>query len=450
MRSSLFVKIFLGFWLVTIAVLGSWMLVNQYLDTLPFADQQAAPPPPEAPPRRMILRLIYSLQNAPLENLPLLITTASQEHGVSIWLLDRRGNDLLQRPVPEDVVEVAGELRGGRRQAFGSGGDERLIAHTIYREDGRLRLVIGLPPPRHRLLGVLGANPWLRLLIAVLVSGLVCYGLSRLVTVRLRAVGKASRQLADGDLHTRIRVRERGGDETDALARDFNVMAEQLEGRIQAQKRLLSDVSHELRSPLARLRVALALAMDAPAKRGDYLERMELDIERLEELIGQLLTSQQGTITLDSHIDLVELLRRLCDDASFEGASQGKRVSLHTTLDEALVASHADLLQKCFDNMIRNALRHTAQDSEVTVSLAQEGSHFRVCVEDRGPGVPEAELSRIFDEFYRVDTARTREHGGYGLGLTIARRAIEQHGGSLHAENTGSGLRLVVTLPTDT
>ncbi len=447
MRASLFIKIFLGFWLVTIAVLGSWMLANRYLDALPIRDQQEMQPPPEGPPRRIVLRLIYSLQNAPLETLPLIIQTASQEHGIGIWLLDKSGRDLMQRPVPDDVREIADELRGPRRQVFDAGSDRHLVAHTIIREDGKLRMVLALPPPRHRLLSVLGANPWLRLLLAVLVSGLVCYALSRLVTTRLREVGRASRRLAGGDLQARIRVRQRGGDETDALARDFNAMAEQLEGRIQAQKRLLSDVSHELRSPLARLRVALALALDAPEKRPDYLARMESDTERLEELIGQLLSTQQQNVTLDSHIDLVALLQRLCEDASFEGSAEGKRVTLETALQEALVASHADLLQKSFDNMIRNALRHTAAQSEVSVRLQLLGDCYVASIEDRGPGVPEAELSAIFDEFYRVDTARTREVGGYGLGLSIARRAIEQHGGSLRAENTGSGLRLVVRLP---
>jgi len=193
--------------------------------------------------------------------------------------------------------------------------------------------------------------------------------------------------------------------------------------------------------------VALALALDAPEKRPDYLARMESDTERLEELIGQLLSTQQQNVTLDSHIDLVALLQRLCEDASFEGSAEGKRVTLETALQEALVASHADLLQKSFDNMIRNALRHTAAQSEVSVRLQLLGDCYVASIEDRGPGVPEAELSAIFDEFYRVDTARTREVGGYGLGLSIARRAIEQHGGSLRAENTGSGLRLVVRLP---
>ncbi len=445
MPNSLFVKIFLGFWLVSIAVLGSWTLATRYFDDLPVLDSDRHQR--EGPPRRAFLRLIYSLQNAPVESLPLILETSVQEHDIGMWLLRGDGSEVRAIPVPPPVLQLAGELGKGQRKVFRRTDRADLMGHLIYREDGPLRLVVALPPPRHPLLGLLGANHTLRLLLAIVISGLICYALSRLVTSRLRAMSRASHKLAEGALDTRIKVRASGGDETDALARDFNAMAAQLQARIQSQKRLLSDVSHELRSPLARLRVALALALDAEEKRPDYLERMERDTERLEELIGQLLSSQQDSVTLDNHIDLVALLQQLCDDASFEGGGDGKSVLLESALEEAVVASHGDLLQKSFDNMIRNALRHTAAGTTVRVILTQRDALFVVAVEDRGPGVAEEELARIFDEFYRIDSARTREAGGYGLGLTIARRAIAQHGGQLRAENTGHGLRLVVTLP---
>ncbi len=452
MRTSLFLKIFLGFWLVTVAILGSWMLLNQYFDDQPFAQpppmaQEGPPMAQEGPPRRFMLRFIYGLQNAPRERLPLLLDTASHEHQVSIWLLDSNARDIRALDVPPDVADLASELGRGMRQASSRGKHAQLVGYYIYREDGPLRLVVALPPPRHRVLGALGANPALRTLLAILVSGLVCYGLSLLVTRRLRELGRASHRLAEGDLAARLDVSPRGGDETDQLARDFNAMAEQLQGRIQAQKRLLSDVSHELRSPLARLRVALALAQDAPERQQQYLERMEQETERLEELIGQLLSSQPQRLTLDTHIDLISLLAQLCADASFEGSADGKSVRLETSLEEALAASHGDLLQKCFDNLLRNAVRYTDAGSTVTVTLTRAGENWQIAVEDRGPGVPEEELSRIFDEFYRVDSARSREQGGHGLGLAIARRAVIQHGGEMRAENTGTGLRLLVSLP---
>jgi two-component system sensor histidine kinase CpxA len=224
-------------------------------------------------------------------------------------------------------------------------------------------------------------------------------------------------------------------------------MAAQLQQRIDAQRRLLGDVSHELRSPLARLRIALALAEDDPQNLLTHLQRIEKEAERLDELIEQLLASQSTNITLDAHIDLVQLLRQLSADANFEGQGMHKQVSFDSELEQAVVASSADLLHKSFDNILRNALRHTDENTKVSIHLRQQGTNFTVTVEDRGPGVPEEQLAQIFGEFYRVDTARTRESGGYGLGLSIARRAIERHGGQISASNTGHGLMLSVALP---
>ena len=165
-------------------------------------------------------------------------------------------------------------------------------------------------------------------------------------------------------------------------------------------------------------------------------------------MIGQLLSSQAGNIKLDAQSDLVPLLRKLCDDANFEGTSGNREVVFTSAVTEALVATSGDLLHKSFENILRNALTHTPENSRVSVSLERDDDQVTVRITDQGPGVPEAQLDRIFDEFYRVDSARTRESGGYGLGLSIARRVIQGHGGRIRAENTGSGLAVSVTLPT--
>ena len=445
MRGSIFVKIFLGFWLVSVAILSSWLLTSRYVDSLPPGERHRLP---YGPPERYVLKLIYDLQNTPREQLPLVIDEAHQEHNVRVWLLDRQGSDLAGAEVPPQVSSLARELRGRKRRAFTRSLDGPMVAHRVFLEEtGLTRMVILFPEPRHRVLSAIIANHWLRLLIAVLVSGLICYALSRLLTNRLRDLRMASRQLAEGELQTRIQVRERGGDETDELARDFNTMAEELQRRMQEQQRLLSDVSHELRSPLARMRVALALAEDAPGKRQDYLDRMEQETLRLEELVNQLLATEDDALKLDKHIDLAALLLQLCNDASFEGEIAGKSVSFSTQLDAALIATSGDLLHKSFENIIRNALHHTAEGSTVRVILETRDGSYRVSVEDEGPGVNEDALGRIFDEFYRVDSARSRKDGGFGLGLAIARRAIRRHGGDVHAENSGHGLIVRARLP---
>ena len=446
LRFQLFGKIFIGFWLATIAVLVSWQLSTHYFDSNP--GRGAVEHRPHGPPQRFVLRMIYDLQNVDDSELQALLERASARHEVGIYLLDRQGTDLFGRQVTPGVEKVAAQLRGAHRRAFLRNGREHLLAHEIYRPDhGVLRVVFVFRPSRHQLLGLLGNSIWLRIGLAVMISGIVCYSLSRLLTKRIKTLQLASRRLATGDLDTRLRVRERGGDETDELARDFNSMALQLQERIEAQKRLLGDVSHELRSPLARLRIALALAQENPEKTPEYLQRIEQESERLEELIGQLLSSQGGDIEFDMHIDLVALLEKLCSDANFEGAAEGKHVAMSATVPEAMVASSGDLLHKSFENILRNALNHSGSNTGVSVSLERLEDCYRVRVVDHGGGVPEPELEKIFEAFYRTDTARTRDTGGLGLGLAIVRRAIIQHGGQVSATNTGSGLAVTVTLP---
>ena len=445
-RFHLFGKIFTGFWLATIAVLGSWLVSSHYFDTGP--DRGELEYRTQGQPQRFVMRMIYDLQNLDDRAMRAAITAAGTEHDVDIFLLDNRGEDLLGRAVPPNVEAVSRQLQGIRRRAFLRSGGEHLLAHEIYRPGtGMLRAVFVFRPSRHRLLGLLGSNLWLRIGLAVVISGAICYLLSTLLTRRIKSLQLASRQLANGRLDTRLRVRQLGGDETDELARDFNSMAEQLQERIESQKRLLGDVSHELRSPLARLRIALALAQEQPQGTRTHLARIERETERLEELIGQLLDSQGPDTALDDHIDLVPLLQQLCSDAKFEGAAQSKRVTLATRLPEAIVASTGDLLHKCFENILRNALNHTPPDSDIEVRLAQTGDEYRVQVSDCGGGVPARELARIFEAFYRTDTARTRDTGGHGMGLAIARRAIGRHGGQIWAENTAQGLAVIVILP---
>ncbi len=445
-RLPLFGKIFLGFWLVTIAALGGWMLASHYFDTGPDRDELARRP--HGPPQRFILRMVYDLQNLDESGLRALLARAGTEHQIDIYLLDLAGADLLGRTVPANVTTLAQQLRGPRRRAFVTDGRERLLAHQIYRSDrGALRAVFVFHPSRHLILGLLGSHLWLRIGMAILISGVACYLLSRLLTKRIKDLQVASRQLAEGELDTRLQVRSRGGDETDELARDFNSMAQQLQERIEAQKRLLIDVSHELRSPLARLRIALALAQDNPAGTAGYLQRIENETERLEALIGQLMASHGGELTLDDHVDLVPLLQQLCGDANFEGAAQKKAVVLTHSVPEAIVASSGDLLRKSMENVLRNALAHTAAGSVVKVTLQQTLDENLVRVTDEGSGVPESELEKIFETFYRTDMARSRELGGHGLGLAIARGAILRHGGRIWAENTATGLSVTLSLP---
>lgn len=443
----LFLRIFLGFWLVTAAVLGSWLLAGNYLDTLLTGGE---PPRERDGPPRFVMQLLYDLQNQPLESLAETVAVAEDKRELTLFLLDAGLRDVLGRDLPPAVREIAARLEhDGQRRAFLRDGRHHLVAHNLHRSDaGQMRVVLRFAPSRSWLARTLGSHLWLRLTVALLVSGLLCYALSRLFTRRLEHLRAAARQLASGKLDTRLSVRQRGGDETDELARDFNAMAAQLQARIAAERQLLSDVSHELRSPLARLRVALALAQQQPAHAAADWSRLEREVQRLDELIDELLHSQHNAVTLEEHIDLDALLRELSEDAAFEGSQRQRRVSYQGAGQDILILGNSTLLRRAFDNLLRNALAYTAEGTEVTIRLqACSADTALVTVEDRGPGVPAADLERIFAPFYRVDSARTRETGGNGLGLAIARRAIEAHGGTLRAENTGSGLRLRTELP---
>jgi signal transduction histidine kinase len=444
---SLFIKLFIAFWLVTIAILGSWQLTSNYLESQPpgprFSDRD-----PSAPPHRFILRAVYNLENLSLKALPNQLAKIQSNHNVQIYLLTQNGTDLLGRKVPKKVSEISKELRSSPHKSLIRKSKDGLSALPIDRQDqGALTAVFRFPQHRRLIVNALSTSLWLRITLAVLISGAICFGLSKLMTNRLKALQLASRRLATGALDTRLQVRDRGGDETDELARDFNSMAAQLQERIETQKRLLGDVSHELRSPLARLRVALALAQEKPEQRPQYLHRIEQETERLEELISQLLSSQAQDVTLDTRIDLVALLKQLCADANFEAQGAGKHFVFTADTTRADVDSCTDLLHKSFDNILRNALHHTVENSEVSVSVISIDGNYQITVEDQGPGVPENDLNKVFNEFYRVDSARSRESGGHGLGLAIAKRALLQHGGEITANNTGTGLRITVRLP---
>jgi len=393
-------------------------------------------------------QLIYDLQNRSEEELPALLRGVKQKHKFDIYLLKRDGLDLYGRELPPRVADVGKRMHGRIRRAVLKNSDTHMFGHRFYRSEyGPMKAVIVFNPPRPDILTLLGDNLWLRIGLAIIISGLVCFLLSRAMTNRIKQLSLASRRLSGGDLATRIDVRKRGGDETDELARDFNSMAERIEHQIEAQKRLMGDVSHELRSPLARLRIALALAQEDTQNSPTHLQRIDREAKRLEELIAQLLDSQLTEAGLDEHIDLAGLLSELCADTSFEGEPEGKRAEYSSDLEEAVVATHGDSLKKTFENILRNALKYTPEKSVVRVNLVDSDRAYTVRVEDSGPGVPEMELDKLFEEFYRVDTARARDTGGYGLGLAIAKRAINQHEGSIHAENTDHGLAIVVRLP---
>jgi len=366
-----------------------------------------------------------------------------------VLAVDDHGVDLLGRPVPPIALERARELSTPR-------GDDDVV-RTAQAPDGRRYLLFAptdvLP---HHFRGTHrfpGPDPfYLRLAITLLAGILFSGGLAWYLTRPLRHLRRATGRLAEGALDTRVMpALGPRHDELGDLGRDFDHMAERLQALMGAQKRLLNDVSHELRSPLARLQVAVGLARQQPDKLVSALERIERESGRLDDLVGQLLTLSRleaGVVQgLEEYLDVGELLEDIVDDARFEAAASGRDVRLHGD-GELLLKGRAELLRRAFENVIRNGVRHTAPGTavEVSVERAATGTGLTVSVCDQGPGVPETELATLFEPFVR--SAQGETGGGYGLGLAITRRAVEAHGGTVAASNrAGGGLCVTLQLP---
>jgi two-component system sensor histidine kinase CpxA len=242
------------------------------------------------------------------------------------------------------------------------------------------------------------------------------------------------------------------------LVRDFDAMAERLENVMNAQSRLLNDISHELRSPLARLNVALGLARQRAGEPAQpALERIDLEADRLNEMIGRLLTIarlESGVTMEKTPIHLSELISHIASDADYEAQARRSRVEAIIEEDCRIMGDVA-LVHSAIENVVRNAMRYTQEGTDVEVRLGcddtAENPQAVIRVSDSGPGVPTEALDKLFRPFYRIDDARGRQTGGVGLGLSITERAVRLHGGNVRAVNRPEGgLQIEIRLPLDT
>lgn len=300
--------------------------------------------------------------------------------------------------------------------------------------------------------GVLASQGGMLLLCAVALgtSAVVCWWLARHVSTPLVKLQTGARSLASGRLDVLLDEQICGRrDEFGLLGREFNHMAERLRSHIASREMLLRDISHELRSPLARLRVAIGLAQRDGDPRGIHLERMEREIERLDSLIGETLQlsrlSDPQPDFAPEEVDLATLLQEVVGEARLEGDARSVRILLAAE-SGCRIRGNPELIRRACENVLRNAVRFAPVGSSVGVSCrAVPGGGAVVRVRDAGPGVPACELGRIFEAFYRVAQARSRDDGGTGLGLAITARIMTLHGGHATAANHPEG-GLVVAL----
>lgn len=278
------------------------------------------------------------------------------------------------------------------------------------------------------------------------IFAVLCYALARQLTSPLRTMQKTIERFGHGDFTARVNSRR--ADEFGQLGRAVDQMAERIESLVKSQRRLLQDISHELRSPLARLGVAIELGRSGGSAATAF-NRIEKEADRLNTLVGELIqvTRAEGDpsgLTTEP-VRLDELVRVIVDDVHIE--ADKRHLDLHLDSCEADIEGSPELLRRAIENILRNAIRYSPEGSHVDVTLARSSDGYRVTVRDFGSGVPADSLEHLFDPFYRVESDRGRNSGGVGLGLAIAKRAVELHHGTLKATNAAPGLLVEIDLP---
>ncbi|MDT4898974.1 MAG: two-component system, OmpR family, sensor histidine kinase CpxA [Acidobacteriota bacterium] len=463
---SLFFKIFLWFCLIVVLVgvtLELSTILNRYyedhwatvLNGLMLAEAERAAQIFESSGKQALKDYLDELQS---------------RHSVKFYFFDDEGHSLLDTGVPEQVQKMAMNSEARARAARGN------QSFVAMKEGIAVRLVEGPSGKKYSLAfqtsaswilplsEAINRHPYLRLLGIAVFGAVLCLLLTRNITRPIVGLRAAASSIAQGRLKTRVGPALVGRrDEIGALGRDFDRMAEQIESLVTAQKNLLGDVSHELRSPLARLIVALSLLRQCPREEApEYLDRIGIEVDRLDKLIGQLLTLNRIDSAIDASLrvdfDLADLVHEVAADGDFEARAHDRSVKV-IRADPCMMPGVAELLRSAIENVVRNAVRHTQAGTTVEITLRKKDGHLqteghskgvaaRLSVRDHGPGVPDNMLSEIFLPFHRVPGQANGEVDGAGLGLAIAERVVRRHEGLIRAFNEkDGGLVIEIDLP---
>jgi two-component system, OmpR family, sensor histidine kinase CpxA len=448
---SLFVKIFISFWLAQ-----ALFLVLAILVMLALRPQRNATW--EALRSTALTETVNAYEHGGAQGARDYLENLQQKQHVRVYVFDEQGSEISGRSSSGWAERVAAgrPLPPHHGMIFPR---PQILTESRASDDGHhlYTIAMELPPGPRVFFGPWGI-PVPGLIIAVLSSGIVCYFLAWYMTKPVSRLREATQRLAAGDLAARAGTpNAKGHDEIAGLVRDFDTMAGRLESLVKAQSRLLNDISHELRSPLARLNVALGLARQRSGpESAAMLERIELEAGRLNELIGRLLTlarMEDGEQRVPSNpVLLDEIVLTVTEDAEFE--AQARHCHVRSEIPEGTwaVRGDASLLHSAIENVVRNAIRYTREGSTVAVHLEKNPiagpAEAVVRVTDCGDGVPSDALEKLFQPFYRIDDARGRQTGGVGLGLAITERAVRFHGGRVTATNRAEGgLMVEIHLP---
>ncbi len=456
-RSSLFVTVFLWF----LATIFLSVAVSFGLTILMTRQGIVLTGEEEVLSKALALRgreCLAILEKDGLEAMSATARTIRRETGFSMFFFHPDGRSVFDDE-PEFVRKMGkralGSLEEGR--SFETRNDFTIVAERMKTPSGREYVVVGSfrrPPP------VLRVIAEKRVPFAIYLTGflatalLLCFLLARHISDPLTRLTDAARKLAEGKLEVDV---DEGilhrTDEFGELASTFRQSSRYIRELLDAQKRLIRDISHELRTPLARLGVALELARKKAPAAEDSLVRIETEASILNDMIGQLLSLSRLEVEMGNATpepgDFELLVGRVVEDARFEARPSGKGVLFRSEGRNRILPLRTDVLRGAVENILRNALRYTPSGTAVDVSVVSDAEGgILLRIRDHGPGVPEEDLEKIFQPFYRTESARTRDTGGTGIGLAIAQRAVQQHGGSIRASNAkDGGLVVEIVLP---
>lgn len=440
---KLFWRFLLAFWgcliIASLLAVGSLRLFDRVNQDAVLA---------EGPRARLLLdtaQVIMQLQGP--DELARFLRRADSRQGrvLPVYAVNGAGDELLERSLPSNLSLSDRDDEGGKVSVLAPNGQSWTLfvlkrphhggpmpehADHPKRSVGGVGLLVGLPP-----VAIVVVAAMAGLLFAVVLA----YTYSRPFT-RLKE-GFAS--VAKGNLKTRLLKDKPRNDEVGELLQGFDRMAGELDRQITQQKVLLHDVSHELRSPLARLNLAAGLLRQSPAQLEVGLERIERETERLDHLIGQLLKlsrleSEAWQVEM-APTDLIELLENVLMDAQFEAEQKGVVLVAEEMPNTCRLTGNADAIHSALENVIRNAIRHTPAEGKVTIAVRQFAKAIEVSVQDEGGGLDEAVLPNLFEPFFKQGN-----HKGHGLGLAIVKKSVQLHGGHVSASNSGKGLLLTL------
>ncbi len=444
---SFFWRIFLTFWLTILIVelFTAWFAVRLSESEIhPILEKQ----------NQIFVadsnRAVAVLEAEGLRGLREWLQRASNLQAIDeIFVVNQRREEINHKPLPDNITDILGDTHADPPLP-----DYKPIKYILTSKatapDTEEYLVITTFRDPHRASYLFAPQ---RVAFGVIVSGLICFLLARYFTSPLNKLRRSTQTLMTGEFNTSsIQNLRHRHDEFGALAVDFEKMAARLSDLLTAKRQLLRDISHELRSPLARIRVALGLVRKKHhADDSDELDRIEREIERLESLISELMMfvriRSSNTAESMTNVDIRELLDHIVEDAQYEKQQDRSKNTIKLHCPPGIeVWADAHLLHRAIENIVRNACYYSPEQSVIHIRCEQGTDDVRIVVEDFGPGVPDDMLEPIFQPFVRVSSAREEDTGGSGIGLAIAKQLIDVHGGTLTAQNKKEGSGLIVTL----